>query len=140
MNSRNYTLSGIVIMAIMLLITSCADREEQSLNLVKKGKKKLSMGLNDQAMDYFEDAIRKDRKNYEAWHLKGSCRITSGEFHESLEDFDKAIELKPDYAPAYYNRGMAWFYIGDQEKACEDWKMAESIGYMNISDKTRHCN
>jgi len=126
-------------MIIFLMITACADREQQSRDLVKKGKKKLSMGLNDEAMECFEEAIRKDRNNFEAWHRRGTTKISYAKYEESLSDFDMAIELKPDYAPSYYNRGMAWFYMGEQDKACEDWKMAEAIGYLNISDKTRHC-
>lgn len=139
MNIRNYTILGVTILILMLMMTACADREEQSRKLVKKGKKKLSMGLNEEAMACFEEAIRKDKNNFEAWHRRGSCKITNADYEGALPDFDKAIELKPDYAPAYYNRGMAWFYLGEQDKACESWKMAEEAGYMNISDKTRHC-
>ncbi|MFO7723187.1 MAG: tetratricopeptide repeat protein [Bacteroidales bacterium] len=131
-------LTSLMILLI-LAMTGCADREQQSIELVKKGKKKLSMGLNDQALEYFDDAIKKNNENHEAWHFRGSCKVSLGLPLEGIPDFGKAIELKPDYAPAWYNRGLAWFYLGEQQKACEDWKQAEALGYPNIGDKTRHC-
>jgi tetratricopeptide (TPR) repeat protein len=139
MKVMNRTILLSLLLIFIMAMTGCADREQQSLELVKRGKKKLSMGLNDQAYEFFDDAIKKNRNNHEAWHFRGSCRVSMGEPLKGIPDFDKAIALKPDYAPAWYNRGLAYFYLGDQQKACEDWKHAESIGYPNISDKTRHC-
>lgn len=39
-------------------------------------------------------------------------------------DFTKAIELKPEYAEAYYNRGTAYGYQGHYEKAIADFTCA----------------
>ena len=39
-------------------------------------------------------------------------------------DYDRAIELNPDYAEAYYNRGDAKSELGDHEGAAADRKRA----------------
>ena len=138
-----FKTSHLPVIALSLLLifvlAGCADREEAAIELVQKGKKKLAMGRNDQATEYFEQAIRKDKKNFEAWYFLGNCKVSSGEFEESLEGFSKAIELNPGYSPAWFNRGLAYFYLEDQDKACDDWKKAEELGHLNISDRTRHC-
>lgn len=138
-----FKTSHLTVIAFSLLLifvlAGCANREEAAIELVKKGKKKLSMGGNDQAIEYFKQAIRKDDKNFEAWYFLGNCKINNGEFEESLEDFSKAIELNPGYSPAWFNRGLAYFYLEDQDKACDDWKKAEELGHLNIGDRTRHC-
>ncbi len=140
MKFRTSLFTGFLAsLLLVFLVAGCADREEASRELVKKGKKKLSIGRIEEATGYFEEAIGKDRKNFEAWHFLGSCKISKGEFEQSLDDFSKAIELNPGYSPAWYNRGLAYFYLEDQGKACEDWKKAEELGHLNISDKTRHC-
>ena len=42
-----------------------------------------------------------------------------GQYSEAIEDFTKAIELKPDYAEAYYLRGLAYRRQGEHEHAIE---------------------
>ena len=41
-----------------------------------------------------------------------------GEVELAVEDYTQAIELKPDYAEAYYNRGnRAFLRLGEQRKS-----------------------
>jgi len=139
---RHYTsklFQFFILILVMGLLSGCSDPEEMSRELVKKGRKKLAMGNNDAAMEYFEKAIRKDKQNFEAWFYRGSSKVSQRLYHEALEDFTRATEIKPDYAAGWYNRGLVWFYLEDQEKACADWRKAEEFGYPNISDRTRHC-
>jgi tetratricopeptide (TPR) repeat protein len=41
---------------------------------------------------------------------------------------NRAIELKPDLAEAYYNRGIAWVKKGNFDRAIEDVKKACKLG------------
>ena len=43
---------------------------------------------------------------------------------ESIQVFDKVIQLKPDYAEAYYNRGVALKDFGLRDKAIESYDKA----------------
>ena len=40
----------------------------------------------------------------------------------AIRDYDKAIQLKPDYDRAYYNRGQAYVQDGDFDKGIADFK------------------
>lgn len=42
----------------------------------------------------------------------------------SIEDFDKAIETNPNYATAYYNRGISHALSGYMEKSINDLQKA----------------
>jgi Flp pilus assembly protein TadD len=44
-----------------------------------------------------------------------------------LQDCTEAIRLKPDYAVAFNNRGIARHSIGDLEGADEDFRQAERL-------------
>jgi tetratricopeptide (TPR) repeat protein len=46
------------------------------------------------------------------------------QYDKSLGDFAKAIELKPDYALAYYNRGNAYNYLQRYKEALGDYSKA----------------
>ena len=50
-----------------------------------------------------------------------------GEFDCAITDFDKAIQLKPDFAEAYNNRGLAYHLKGETECAIENWTKAIAL-------------
>jgi tetratricopeptide (TPR) repeat protein len=52
-----------------------------------------------------------------------------GRHQESIDDFGKAIELKPNYAEAYYGRAMLHLAGGDYQKARADAEKAQAMGY-----------
>ena len=50
--------------------------------------------------------------------------ISSG----AIDDYNKAIEINPQYAEAFNNRGNAKAKLGDKEGACLDWRKAGELG------------
>ena len=61
-------------------------------------------------------------------------------YDEAIADFEKAVELKPDYADAYFNMGKTYFLMNNEDKACECYKLAEKYGRPNLEDYLRRCN
>jgi tetratricopeptide (TPR) repeat protein len=51
-----------------------------------------------------------------------------GQLAISIEYYDKALILKPDFAKAFYNRGNTYFDLGINNKACDDWEHAKLLG------------
>ena len=43
------------------------------------------------------------------------------DFDKAIADYDKAIELKPEYAGAYYNRGIYFEMKGDFSNALDNF-------------------
>ena len=50
-----------------------------------------------------------------------------GDKEGAIADYNKAIEIKPDYALAYNNRGNARYNLGDKEGAIADYNKAIEI-------------
>jgi len=46
-----------------------------------------------------------------------------------LEDFDKALEIDPRYADAFYERGMLKIKAGQKEDGFQDLKKASGLGH-----------
>ena len=69
----------------------------------------------------------------ETYYNRGLAHSKEGELKLAIKDYSKAIELKPDYADAYYRRSKAWLHLGETEKAKTDMKIASKIG---INSKT----
>ena len=50
------------------------------------------------------------------------------------------IELNPNFAEAYSNRGVAKEPIGDIKGACADWRKASSLGDKDAASWVKnHC-
>lgn len=64
-----------------------------------------------------------------------------GEHASAIEDYDVALELSPGFAEACYNRGISYYYPGDNEKAVSDGEKAvelfEAQGQQEYADKVR---
>ena len=59
---------------------------------------------------------------------KGNMLAEMGDFTSALSAYSKAIELKPDFGEAYYNRGYAYFQLGNREKGAENLSKAGELG------------
>jgi tetratricopeptide (TPR) repeat protein len=92
-----------------LVSTPAADRRvvEQKIEELTQQPNPTKKDLS--AEEYFNQAYRK-RKNGD----------TSG----AIEDYTRAIQLKPDYATAYLNRGAARYVQGDISAAIQDYDRA----------------
>ena len=54
----------------------------------------------------------------------GVVSTEQGLYAESLQDFDNAIQLDPDFALAYYNRGVSYHYLDQYQNAIADYTKA----------------
>jgi len=54
----------------------------------------------DEALKHYTRAIAADSSYYEAWFNRGLCFETLGDIKAASADFNKALSIKPDYAPA----------------------------------------
>lgn len=67
------------------------------------------------------------------WNKQGLDHFKKFEYKEAYECFTKAVEMKADYAEAYYNRGMTWFQLPAGSYSCNDGctdlKKAKELGF-----------
>jgi len=64
----------------------------------------------------------------DAWHNKGVVLINLARYEEAIACFERAIELKPDYADAWHNKGVALDALGRQKEARAAYKRARAPG------------
>ena len=56
-----------------------------------------------------------------------------GEYQEAIADYNKAIEINPQYANAYVNSSIAKEKQGDLQGSCSDAKKAVSLGHQSTA-------
>ena len=55
---------------------------------------------------------------------RGNAKSSLGHKEEALADYDKAIQLKPDFAHAYLTRGQVNELLGRHDEAQADYDKA----------------
>ena len=58
---------------------------------------------------------------------RGWDKYQEGYYQEAIENLTQAIQLKPDYHLAYYNRGLVYFDLQKYQTAIEDFNQAVAI-------------
>lgn len=102
--------------------------------------------------EYFEEAVRcLDQAIYynphdgAAYNDRALCRLELGAGEEEiLADFDKGIEVEPDYATIYHNKGWFLNKIGQHSEAITYFELTlalepkRAVTYENLADAYLH--
>ncbi len=86
--------------------------------------------LNDnyqQAIDYFDQAVKHNPYDGAAYNDRALCMIELGVIDEALYYFNKGIEVEPDYATVYHNKGWLLNKIGHYTQAFDCFKQALAL-------------
>ncbi len=87
--------------------------------------------------DFWNDMISKYQTIPEAYYSRGVVLFDEKKFDQAMPDFDKTIELNPNYVQAYINRGDIYLYANKFEEALADFNKAIQLrpdfelGYYN---------
>lgn len=84
----------------------------------------------DKAIADYNDAIRLDPKDSDAYYFRGLIWTMKGEYDKSIANFDETIRLNPKDADAYFYRGHVWETKGNKGKAEADFAKAKELGFV----------
>ena len=94
-------------------------------------------GLSKELYDHFS-SIYKDQACYcvmllsehyyaEAYYIRGNAYLDKGKYDRAITDYNKAIELNPNFTLAYMNRGFVYLRKGNYDHAIEDGNKAVEL-------------
>jgi len=63
-----------------------------------------------------------------AYYNRGNVYADKGKYDLAIADFDRTIELEPDYANPYYGRGLIHRMRGEKEEAISDFERFLELG------------
>ena len=132
---------ALIFIAVFALFLSSCENPAKSRILTEEGSKLLLRYSEfKKAEETLTEAIKYDKNNFEAYYYRGCARVNAAKYDEPIADFEKAVELKPDYADAYFNLGRTYYMKNDEGMACEYYKLAEKYGRPNLEDYLKRCN
>ena len=106
------------------------------LTMFTLGLARYEVGDVEDAIAHFSSALAQVGENpirmvplrrYVVYFHRGNARYDKQNYDQAIRDFDKAIELRSDYAAAYNNRGSAYYAKGDYDRAIADWNKGTQL-------------
>lgn len=77
--------------------------------MVEKGRKLMEESKFDEAITIWTNILQNDEFNLEAIFLYAVCLRKTKQIGDSIKQFDRAINLSPDNASFYSERGVTYF-------------------------------
>jgi tetratricopeptide (TPR) repeat protein len=69
------------------------------------------------ALDHFTEVLRNKGDMYDAWNEVGYVHLRLGAYRESIDDYNHALNFKPDLPQAIANRALAYLMTDRLEEA-----------------------
>ena len=103
-------------------------KDELSLKeLTLKGNEHFYKKQYNEAIDYYDNALRQDSNNLDLLFNKAYSLAELGKFNEAIKWYDKALRIKPDDVDALNNKGWALYNLGKYNEAIEYFDKALRI-------------
>lgn len=111
-----------------------AGNETSVLVLFLAGLIEYDLGNYETAIQYFNTSLAalpespslfENRANL--YFYRGTSILNLEEYERAIQDFDKVIQINPQYAAAYGNRGNAYYNLEEYERAIQDYDQVITI-------------
>jgi len=115
--------SGDTASALKLLQRLSREVPEKPRLFTNLGLAYFSLQQTDLAEQAFRQAIKLNPDDAVAYNHLGILQRHKGRFQEALNQYQRAIEIDADYAPAHLNLGILFdLYLQDLEKALQQYQ------------------
>ncbi len=117
--------SRILVCVLLALLAGCASSQKKISQAREKdpryqyslGVFYLNNGNADEAIEYLNRSLSLDPRNYLAYNARGLATAMKGNLPEAVKDYEKCLELAPDFSEARNNLGSVYQELGFVDKA-----------------------
>ena len=82
----------------------------------------------DQALLDFKASVQNDPKGFRSLYYEGIVESVKNNDQAAIECFNKSLEIDSYQSHVYYRRALAYYNLGDYQKALQDISNANNLG------------
>lgn len=102
--SLNNSIIGIIFVSLLFFSSSCSNKNKQeAAEFFKRANYHVSINETDRALGFYTEAIEKVPDFADAYLNRGLIFEKRGLFQKALEDYQKAVEVDPDFPQAQFS-------------------------------------
>lgn len=102
-------------------------QNNQAIDREELLKKKYETEINHTIEDY-DKAIALAPDFYYAWYNKANLLCIEKDFEDAIKAYSRAIQINGEFGEAYFNRGLAYIYLGKNKPGAADLSKAGELG------------
>lgn len=135
-------------------LTSCGVKSRtKGFICTFQAEREQQRGHHQRAADLFTEALDAGRQRFSVYYNRGLCFYALQEYDSAVADFDRAIRLKPTFAPAYLAKGVIQVDKQELQEALKSFETAiqldpnvasyyynRSLVYYGLGDTDRAIN
>jgi len=130
---------SLLLVFLLAGLPACKSENEESTadptqTLIEKGQAAFKQGKYDQALQAYDQALKKEPRSAAIFNLKGMAyrfkynQLRSPDLKEKeIAAFQKAIEMDPKFIPALVNLGSTYYFSDKKKEAAEQFKKVLEI-------------
>jgi tetratricopeptide (TPR) repeat protein len=104
------------------------------------GKIEALSGDNLKALQYFSENLRLHPNDPVCYNERGNSYFAASSWQWAVKDYSMSLDLDPENADIWLNKGLALIYYGKTEDGCTDLRMAFSLGNKKaVEHISKHC-
>jgi tetratricopeptide (TPR) repeat protein len=115
-------------------LSACDKKQEDptadpTQSYLEKGQEAFKQGKYDQALQAYDEALKKEPRSAVIYNLKGMAyRFKYNQLHspdlkeKEIAAFKQAIEMDPNFIPALVNLGSTYYFSDKKKEAGEQFK------------------
>jgi DnaJ family protein C protein 7 len=103
------------------------EKDEDANDLKNQGNTCYGRGDYQQALGFYDRAIKKDPDNAKIYGNRAAAYMMLGRYEDCIVDCKKAIEIDPSFVKAFGRLAKAYFLSGDIERSLDKYREAITL-------------
>lgn len=123
----------------VLTVSQPADKNNHG-HWVNYGNQLWRMGLNEAAIQAFDEAIKIQPDFYPAWYLRGLVLAENQQYQEALTSLDRVLKIEPKFLQVWAEKGKILAKLGEYSQAVNSIEQAIKRNQKNLLFHWLHGN